>query len=107
MTKVIKGRHQDEVTVSIDARNWEAASQAMLHCHEFQPDGYTLLAAKIVRRGKKGGRRCQLQIVLRHTNRAHPPITQAEADDLFSTEASLASERKFGREVTPTRVDIG
>ena len=90
--KVMSGRRPDEITVSLNSRNWSAASKAMLHCHKFQPDGYTLLAAKIVRRGARGGQRCQLHLVLRHTNRAHPTITQEEAGDLFSTEFGLARD---------------
>ena len=91
MPRMIRGRNEDEITVSINARNWAAASAAILHCHEFQPEGYSLIAAKIVRRGSKGGQRCQLHLVLRHTNRAHPQITQAEADGLFATETTLAA----------------
>ena len=86
-------RRDDEITVSLDARNWESATNALLNCKRNQPDGYTLIAAKIVRRGTKGGKRCQLHLVLRHTNLAHPPITQEEAGDLFSTEIRLALDR--------------
>jgi len=92
MIKVLpSNRRDDELTVSLDARGWTPASLAMLHCKKNQPDGYTLIAAKIVRRGKKGGQRCQLHLVLRHTNQAHPPITQSEAGDLFYKEIELAS----------------
>jgi hypothetical protein len=92
------GRKMNESTVSIDARNWAYAAAAMLQCHEFQPDGYTLIAAKIVRRGKKGGQRCQLHLVLRHTNLGYPEITQAEVGDLFFSEASIAAPVREVRE---------
>ena len=44
-------RRDDELTVSLDARNWESAANALLNCKRNQPDGYTMIAAKIVRRG--------------------------------------------------------
>ena len=91
MIKILRGgKRRDEITVSIDSKNWQNATTALLHCHEEQPEGYTLIAAKIVRRGSKGGRRCQLQLVLRHTNPMHRPIESSEVNALFSKELNLA-----------------
>ena len=99
MIRVMSGRRPHEITVSIAARNWEAAAAAMLHCRRNQPDGHTMIAGKIVRRGAKGGQRCQLQIILRHTNPSWPTITNSVGDplqlyarELFSVELGLAQD---------------
>ncbi len=91
MIRVIKHKHgQDGITVSIDAKSWEAASRALLFCHDNQPEGYTLLGAQIVRRGKKGGRRCQVRFILRHSNERFPRITEEEAGSIFEREEAIA-----------------
>ena len=98
MIRVIKHKHgQDGITVSIDAKSWEAASEAILFCHDNQPEGYQLIGAQIVRRGRNGGRRCQVRFILRHSNQRSPRITQVEAKLIFERESEIAS--------TPPEID--
>ena len=92
MVKIIGSRREDEVSVSINAKNWDSAARALLHCYGHQPDGYQLITARISRRGARGGQRCQLLLVLRHSNLAHPAITEDEADDLFQAENTIAHD---------------
>jgi len=82
--------HGEEVTISLRARSWENASDAMLHTHEWQPLGYSLIAARISRRGKKGGRRCELHLVLRHTDDRIPSVSRGEWAEILVDEAQLA-----------------
>ena len=89
--KIIDRRGEDDLTASINAVSWEGATSALLNAYRFQPDGYTLIAAKIVRRGSRGGKRCQVRLTFRRTNQRSPVITDAEAGDLFATELRLAS----------------
>ena len=82
--------HGEEVTISFRAKSWEDASRAMLHTHKWQPEGYSLIAAKISRRGKKGGKRCELNIVLRHTNRNVDPVDHGGWPDVLFDEARIS-----------------
>ena len=87
------GRKMNESTVSIDARSWEGACDALLNSRQFHPDGHTLIAAKIVRRGAKGGRRCQLHLIFRWTNHDFQPLDKTDLAELFAKEINLASYR--------------
>ena len=81
------------ISLSIDARSWEGASAAMINCKRYQPDGYSLLCGEIVRRGSKGGRRCQLRLHLRHTNPRFPVLVDDELEECFSTEIRLCETK--------------
>ena len=88
-------RNQNEVTISMDARSWEDASDAMMYCYNNRPEGYRLFAAKIVRRGMKGGRRCQLHLVLRRIDFSMPSVAATDWEEVMEPEAAISSGGSF------------
>lgn len=89
-------------TVSIDAKTWGSAACAMIVCHDADRqiaivEGHKLIAAKVVRRGKKGGQRCQLHLVFRHTDKNTDPVRRSEeaerlANEIFSAEITICNQ---------------
>jgi hypothetical protein len=99
MIRILKGRNEGEFTASIDARSWHSACTAIVSAHESNiVEGHKLIAAKIVRRGAKGGRRCQLQLIYRHTDKAFQTLSPGNlppenAEVIFSTQMALAADQ--------------
>lgn len=90
--------HGEEVTISIDASNWENACRAIVQANEINPAGYSLMEAKIIKRGNKGGRRCQLHLVMRHTDRRINAVCNGDWPDVMFVEGRIASGLKKLRE---------